>query len=233
MCLEGQSIKLEIIKHGKIFKMKKSLPDVTLLAYTSHEVKETIWSLNKCQEKLNFAEIKLLTHEMPVKLPSHIIWEYAPKINNINDFNKYMFLDLGKHINTSHMLYVQAHSWIVNPNLWTNEFLEFSYIGAPWKIVENSYMANDGTISRVGNGGFSLRDSRLLNLPKKMGWGLREEQGWLNEDGNICCYYRKEMLDNGIKYAPLEVACKFSYENTIPENIGIKPFGFHRNMCPW
>jgi hypothetical protein len=41
------------------------------------------------------------------------------------------------------------------------------------------------------------------------------------------------MLDNGIKYAPLDVACKFSYENTIPENIGIKPFGFHRNMPPW
>jgi len=66
-----------------------------------------------------------------------------------------------------------------------------------------------------------------------MGWEVREEQGWKNEDGNICCYYRKEMLENGIKYAPLEVAVKFSYENTIPENVGVTPFGFHRYTPPW
>jgi hypothetical protein len=38
------------------------------------------------------------------------------------------------------------------------------------------------------------------------------------------------MLENGIKYAPIEVAAKFSYENDVPENMHIKEFfGFHRN----
>ena len=138
-------------------------------------------------------------------------------------------IELGKHIETNYVLTIQYHGFVKNPTRWTNEFLEFSYIGAPWPIVSNAYMANDGTNVRVGNGGFSLRDSNVLNLPKKMGWHLREEQGWKNEDGQICYYWRKEMLENGIKYAPVEVAAKFSYENPVPENLGIKTFGFHRN----
>ena len=131
------------------------------------------------------------------------------------------------------MLYVQAHAWILHPDLWDDNWLQYDYCGAPWPIVENSYITNNGERARVGNGGFSLRSKKLLDLPKKMNWGLREEQGWANEDGNIVCYYCKEMLENGIKYAPLDVACKFAYENTVPENIGIKTFGFHRRMPPW
>jgi len=38
------------------------------------------------------------------------------------------------------------------------------------------------------------------------------------------------MLENGIKYAPIEVAAKFSYENDVPENKDIKDFfGFHKH----
>ena len=213
--------------------MKKYLKDVTLLAYSSHEVPQTILSLQKCTEGLDFAEIKLLSHEKPDDLPENILYEFAPEINDINDFNQYMFLELGKHVNTSHVLYVQAHAWILHPELWDNEWLQYDYIGASWNIIPNTYIANNGEIARNGNGGFSLRSKHLLDLPKKMGWYLREEQGWKNEDGQICCYWRKEMLENGVKYAPVEVATRFAYENTVPENIGITPFGYHRNLPPW
>jgi len=213
--------------------MKKSLSDITLIAYSSNDVAENIQGLLKCTEYFDFGAVKILSHKQPDYLPEGITYERARGIKDINDFNEYMFLNLGDHVQTSHCLYVQHHAYIINPEIWTNDFLEYSYIGAPWPIVENAYIANNGERARQGNGGFSLRSKILLDLPKKMGWELREEQGWKNEDGNICCYYRKEMLENGIKYAPLDIACKFSYENTIPENVGIKPFGFHRNMPPW
>ena len=142
-----------------------------------------------------------------------------------------MFLELGSYIQTSYCLYIQDHAKILDYTLWNDEWLQYSYIGAPWAIVPNAYMANDGTRSRVGNGGFSLRKSDVMNIPKENHWYLREEQGWKNEDGQICCYWRKEMLENGIRYAPIEVAAKFSYESPVKENNygKIKTFGFHRN----
>ena len=135
---------------------------------------------------------------------------------------------------TEFCLVVQNDSAVVRPNLWTDEFLEYSYIGAPWPIREGSFHANDGTISRVGNGGFSLRKMDLMTLPHKMGWELRQEQSYFHEDGNICCYWKKEMLKNGIKYAPIELAARFSFETMCEENYGVLPWGFHKHIqiCP-
>jgi hypothetical protein len=212
--------------------MKKQLPDVTLIAYTSSDLESTILSLSYCARDFDFGAIKIISHEEPAHTYKGITYEKGDKINGINDFNRYMFLELGKHVETSHCLYIQHHAFIINPELWNDNWLQYDYIGAPWEVIPNIYIANNGETVRVGNGGFSLRSKKLLDLPKKMGWDLRQEQGWYNEDGNICCYYRKEMLENGIKYAPIEIASVFSFENFVPENIGLDYFGFHRNFPP-
>jgi len=213
--------------------LKKYLKDVTLLAYDTRpeNADNVIWSLQKCREGLYFYQVKFISNIMPDNLPDGIVWEYAPHIYEINDFNRYMFLEMGSHVDSSHMLYVHDHSWVLHPEIFQDSWLEYDYCGAPWPIVKNTYIANNGEIVRVGNGGFSIRSSYLMSLPKKLGWDLREEQGWKNEDGNIVCYWRKEMLENGIKYAPVEVAAKFSYENPIEENNygNMKTFGFHKN----
>jgi hypothetical protein len=193
----------------------------------------TILALQKSCKDLDFYQVKLICDKKPDNLPENIIWEYAPHIDTIDDFNYYMFLELGEHVDSSHMLFVHDHAFVLNGHLWDDSWLQWDYIGAGWPIVENAYIANNGERARQGNGGFSLRSSLILNLPKEKGWYLREEQNWKNEDGQCCVYWRKEMLENGIKYAPIEVASRFAFENVIPENVGIKPFGFHRNLPPW
>jgi len=214
--------------------LKKYLKDVTLLAYDTRpdKIEGTIWALQKCCEGLDFYEVKLLTDIMPDNLPENIKLEYAPHINHINDFNLYMFLELGKHIDSSHCLYVQDHGFVISPQIWRDEWLEYDYIGAGWNWMPDAYVCHEtGEHVRQGNGGFSLRSSQILNLPKEKGWYLKEEQGWKNEDGQVCVYWRKDMLKNGIKYAPIEVASVFSYEKDTPENMNIKEFfGYHRNM---
>ena len=210
-----------------------NLPDVTLLAISSVRIPGTIQSLELCSSKLKFAKVKFISHLKPDVLPDYIEFEQCPELKNIDDFNEYMFLEMGKHVSTSHCLIVQDHAYRLNSEKWNNAWLNYDYIGSPWRIVENSYIANDYTRSRVGNGGFSLRSKKLLELPKKTNWYLREEQGWKNEDGNICCYWKKEMLSQGIKYAPLELAIHFGFENVTEENKYVKPFGFHRNLPPW
>ena len=119
--------------------------------------------------------------------------------------------------------------------MWNNDWLQYDYIGAPFPISENAYWANNGERVRVGNGGFSLRSRKLLEMPLKNNWKLRQEQGFFNEDGNVCCYWRKEFLEEGIKYAPLELAVKFSFETPVQENdFGkTRTFGFHRNLPEW
>lgn len=209
--------------------MKIDIPDVTLIAVSSINIPETIKALQKSCEEIDFGAVKLISHERTGSLPKEIKFEKCSKINNIMDFNHLAFSDLGKYIQTSHALLVQNHAYIINPTCWDNDWLQYDYIGAPWQWQKNSYISNTGDHVRVGNGGFSLRSKKLLELPKKLGLPLKQEQGFWNEDGNICCYYRREFLEAGIKYAPVEVAAKFSFENEVPENKGIKTLGFHRN----
>jgi len=212
--------------------MKIQLPDVTLIAYSCIKIPETIWAIQKSCKNINFGSVKLISDKKPDNLPDFITWEFAPTINHIDNFNEYFFRKLYKHVDTEYCLTIQYHAWIATSSLWTNEFLNYDYCGAPWKIIDGAYMANDGTRSRVGNGGLSMRSKRLLSLPEQKGWNLRSEQGWKNEDGNICCYYKKEFLEEGIKYAPVELAAQFSYENPVPENQGVPSFGFHKFMNP-
>ena len=211
---------------------KIEVPDVTLVAVDcTNRIEETIKALQICAKKINFGNAVLLRHEKPKNLPSFIIYKKIAKIKNIDEYNFFMFLELYKYFNTTHCLTIQDHALIINPELWDNNWLKWDWIGAPWEIRENSYIANNGERIRQGNGGFSLRSKKICSLPSKMGWELREERGFYNEDGNFTVYWRKEMLKQGIKYAPLEVAAKFSYENPVGENNfgNTKTFGFHRN----
>jgi hypothetical protein len=208
------------------------IKEVTLVAVSSIMVPETIDALKISAQSIHFGDIKFISHEKTKNLPSWINFGYCPKINNIMDYNKYIFKDLTDQIETSHCLLIQYHGYVINYFLWNDFWLDYDYIGAPWPVVSNSYITDKGERVRVGNGGFSLRSKKLLDLPKKMNWDLEQRRGFYNEDGNLTVYRRKEMVDLGIKYAPVEVAAKFSYENPVPENKGIIPFGFHRNIPP-
>lgn len=206
----------------------RQVKNVTLMAISSIEINETINSLIKCSEKLEFDSVKLVSHEKPNNLPSFIEYDYFPRINNIMDFNNFCWKDLHKFFDTSHVLTVQSHAWILRPELWEDSWLDFDWIGAPWKYCNDSYITHYGEHVRQGNGGFTLRSKKISEMPTKYNLPLNHERGFYNEDGNFCVYYRKIFLDLGIKYAPVEVAAKFSYEQSIPENENVLPFGFHK-----
>jgi hypothetical protein len=204
------------------------LPFVTLVAVSSIKILETIRTLDESTSKVRFGNVKLITDE-DIKHPS-IEVVHCDKLDSIDKYNEFIFLNLWKHIDTEFALIQQYDSFVLWPEVWDDKWTDFDYLGSPWKVTPGAYEANDGTISRVGNGGFSLRHKRILQTPSKLGWSLRSEQGFSSEDGNLCCYYKKELLEQGVKYAPVETAAHFSFENYCPENLGIlKTFGFHKN----
>lgn len=208
-----------------------NLPNVTLLALSSIEIPATIKALEKSCEGINFGAVKLISHRKPDDLPKNIQFKYCNEIKSIDEFNILVFKYLGQYVQTSHCLMVQYHGYVINPLVWDNDWLNYDYCGALWPLKEDAYIAwGSREHVRIGNGGFSLRSKKLLDIPLKHDLPLLQEQGWYNEDGNLNCYYREVMLALGIEYTPIEIAAKFSYENPIPENQNIdKFFGFHRN----
>jgi hypothetical protein len=212
---------------------KINLPDVTLLAVSSIEIPATIQALQISSEKINFARIVLVSDVKPDNLPENIEYAYYPKITCSHDFDVFAIEHLGEYFDTSHVLIVQYHGFVIHPELWDNDFLLYDFIGAPWEARKEFISASTGELVRSGNGGFSLRSKKLYNVIEELGLKCVYDRGYSNDDGLISSFFRKDLLDNGIKYPSVDVAAKFSFENPVPENIGVISFGFHRYIAPW
>ena len=140
-----------------------------------------------------------------------------------------MVYKLSEYIHTDFALIIQSDGYVINPDSWRDEFLEYDYIGAPFKLPTDNFSYRDiyGKIFRVGNGGFSLRSKKLIELANKLNLEWKPFHGFYNEDGFICAMNRHIYEENGCKFAPLHVAKYFSHESDIPENQGLSTFGFH------
>lgn len=225
------------------------LSRITLVAIDNTcRIEKTIKAIYTCIEQANFGSVKLITssnyiqkYKEELSSDGIIIEEMRYPITDINLYSKYILYELYKHVDNEFCLVVQDHAFIVNPDAWTDEFFNYDYIGAPWPYMENSYITPFNEHIRVGNGGFSLRSKKLLEVPNKVEIPFDCTSGDFYkhfnannfaEDGNICVHNRHLFLKQGCKFAPLEVAVKFSYETSIPENKNIIPFGFHSNLPP-
>jgi hypothetical protein len=115
-------------------------------------------------------------------------------------------------VRTSHVLVTQWDGFVVEPWAWTNTFLAYDYVGAPWPEQPEA--------RAVGNGGFSLRSRRLLAA----GMDLRIDDEH-PEDIALCRTYRTLLeREHGVTFAPLALAKRFAYENDDSQGAS---FGFH------
>jgi|TARA_R110002126_G_scaffold280936_1_gene428549 hypothetical protein len=205
------------------------LENVTLVSMTSIHVESTINALLKSCIGVEYGDVKLISHVKPKDLPDNINFGMVSKMDTVNDYSYNMIYHLGDHIDTDFALIIQDDGYVVNPESWMDEFLEYDYIGAPFVLPKDNFSYRDinGVIFRVGNGGFSLRSKKLINLAKKLELEWKPFHGYYNEDGFICAMNRHIYENNGCKFAPLDIAKYFSHEAKIPEIKGITPFGFH------
>ncbi len=139
-------------------------------------------------------------------------------ITSLEEYSRFCIEKLVDYIESDFLLTVHSDGFIINPQLWNDEFLQYDYIGAPWPPD-----APWCTRNRVGNGGFSLRSKKFMEIASKLGQFYRHEDILLT---NICY---DTFIEAGCKYAPVEVAMRFSLEAKIPEceyNLD-NCFGFH------
>lgn len=200
------------------------LPTVTLAALSSIRMYATVQALKYSMQKIKFGDCIFISHRKPFYLPKNIRFEYTTKMKTIEDFNYKMLYELHKYVKTDFVLLVHFDGYVVNPEKFRPEFLDYDYIGSPWP--DGRFKDIYGNVIRVGNG-VSFRSKKLLELPQKLNIPFEFEE--INpEDLFLCTRYRHLLLENGIKYAPLEVAKYFGRELMIPEIEGIEPFVFHK-----
>lgn len=198
--------------------MKLQLPNVTLIALTSLDFEGHKRALDKSCEGIDWGGVKL-------------IWDES--IKDINEWNRKIVYDLHRYVDTDFAMLIHADGYVVRPEGWRPEFLDYDYIGAPWPLPTDSYSYRtpDGEIIRVGNS-VSLRSKKLMWLPSRLNLPWDVYYGNTNEDGFLACHKRRSLEMNGCKFAPLEVAKYFSKEHDIPENKGIETFAFHQvDVC--
>jgi hypothetical protein len=207
------------------------LHNVTLIALTSVRIPETIKALEYSCKEIEFGSVKIASDIKPDHLPDYIQHEYTEKSSNIDEWNYNIIYNLPKHIDTEFCILIHDNGFIINPDSWKDEFLNYDYIGAPWPIPKDNFSYRDieGNIIRQGNS-VSLRSKKLLDIPNKLNLEWKTFHGYTNEDGFICVNYRHKYLDEGCKFAEIDVAKYFSHETMIPEIQGIKPFAFHNYL---
>jgi hypothetical protein len=216
------------------------LENVTLVSVASIGFEKTINAFEKSMEAISFGEAKFISPVKPENLPQAVKWEDSGPLRlrapGIDDYSKFFIYDLWQHIDTEFCLVIQGDGYVINPHLWTKEFLDFDYIGAPWPISRRAYIDPFGKNQRVGNGGFSLRSRHLLTTPQRIEIPFDVNSsdfynhfgaGSLAEDGNICVHNKHLYVQDGNRFAPVELAVKFSQERRVPEAKGIMSFGFH------
>lgn len=180
-----------------------SLPNVTLICVDTKPERVQV-PLKECTKCIEFGAVKVISDV---------------QIKSKEEYSRFCVQELYKHVDTEFMLIFQWDGYVKNWKAWDWNFLNYDYIGATWWYKENN----------VGNGGFSLRSKKLMQIVAQDPF-IRQLHP---EDDVICRKYRNFLeVKHGIKFAPEEVAKRFSIEGyRQAKSNWTDEFGFHGMMA--
>lgn len=206
--------------------MKKlQLPDVTLVMVETREHALAKMAVEDCLAVAEFGDVLIVT-DQPKQFAELYNAGLPPRFKVVEDWptklgwSQSWWYDVPPLLQTAYTLNIQWDSWICDPTQWTNEFLQYDYLGAPW-------WHKDG--KNVGNGGFSLVSTRL----KRYLYDNQRQYPCVValDDDLLCRKYRPALEDRGFAWAPESLAHKFAFECCRPSPTS-KHFGFHA-MFNW
>jgi hypothetical protein len=206
--------------------VKPQLPDVTLLVVDTvcHEL--AALAVKDALDRACFGGVVIHTDDVaPFRRilgsadarsdDDLIYFRKIERFASVDAAMTHLWYDAPAPIRTSHALIMQWDAGIVDAGLWSDAFLEYDYIGAPWGWHGDAY--------EIGNGGFSLRSRRLMDYIAEH----RDEFPLGHpEDDVLCRRYRPELERSGFRWAPIDVALRFSFERTGFSGLGAH-FGYH------
>lgn len=193
---------------GKV--TRTSLPQVTLVVVDCVDYQRARRAFDHCLFYCDFGAAKLLTHfesDDP-----HVV-KIEP-IRSIDAYSHFMVKELHRYVDTEFVLVAQWDGFVWQHRMWDPAFLDYDYIGAPWPahLTRGEQHRNH----RVGNGGFSLRSRKLQQF-------LAEDprvEVTDNEDVVICQFLRPLLEQAGFRFAPVDLAARFSCEGRLQRAFG-------------
>jgi hypothetical protein len=193
-------------------KSKINLRNVTLCAVDCLNPILASRALEHSKKHCLFGETILLT-DRHIDTNSRLV--PISTISTREDHSAFILRELVKYVSTPWVLIVQWDGFVLDGAAWTEDFFDYDYIGASWPHHR------DGMT--VGNGGFSLRSTRLLRV---LATDPRfEPDPAFGEDHLICRTFRPVLeAEYGIRFAPDSIADRFSFERSVPTG---PTFGFH------
>ncbi len=205
------------------------LPDVTLIC-VDDDMKRGMYAMKECAKDVLFGNARIITSERvsgfterPIVYDIGSQYAYAhiiPPLLSKRAYSEFIMHEVYKYCDTTHMLIVQHDGYVKNWKAWNKDWLKYDYIGAPWLWYADNM--------QVGNGGFSLRSKRLMELCSTL--PLKTDRFDNNnhaEDHSICRIYRRHLESKGMKFAPVEEARKFSIEGYRADPVYRGQFGYH------
>lgn len=191
--------------------MKVKITDVCLVAIDCYKYAQAIASLRNCMDKCEFDRVVFLT-DIDIEEEGIEIVK-IPRISSKEGYSAFVLKQLWKHFDQKHCLIVQWDGSIINGEVWDDGFKEFDLVGAKWLYPDSEY--------NCGNGGFTLRSRKLMKIT-----GSDDNIDILHPcDEVLGRLYRKYLEKNyDIKFAPIDVCDKFSFELNAPTQ---KTFGSH------
>jgi hypothetical protein len=210
--------------------MSTSLLDLSAITLLCVETRDPVlahFAIQKCTKQARFGKVVLITdlaklsdrpddqasnpaEDQKVTRLQSIEYIQAPPIKTTKDYSDLLLTGLRQYVSGTHVLIIQWDSFILHPELWTNDFLQYDYIGAVWPHHPDT---------PVGNGGFSLRSVKLLEA-------LESPAITKHHPEDFCiCVDNKALLEKefGIRFAPAQVAEQFAVERSDWH----PAFGFH------
>lgn len=209
------------------------LPDVTLICVDCIDVDRAVNVMEKSMSGIEYGSVKLLTSKQEgiKNIPKGFPHEIIPHLSSLTAYSVFMLTSLYKYIDTKNALVIQHDGYVINPESWEDEFLEYDYI-AP--LFDDHDM--------MGCGGFTMRTRSLMGevanyVPE---WdGTQEDADAIQngasagfyEDGLIAIKFRERLEAKGFKFAPIDIASRFGQARN-NKHYYSKPFGFHRGFIP-
>jgi hypothetical protein len=186
-----------------------NLPSVTAVIIDTKNHIGATRAIRQTLKHITPARMVFIT-DADFSIPNVEVVKIAP-IQSKREYSEFVMKKLNQYFDTEHVLLFQHDGYVLDGEAWSDEFLKYDYVGAPWIYDERN----------VGNGGFSLRSKRLHTA--------LADDPWIDvlhpEDQSICIVYRYYLEEKyGIEFAPADVAQKFAFESVAPP---CPTFGFH------
>lgn len=188
---------------------KIDLSNLALIVVGSTRIEETKKAIYYCQSQCSFGITLYLTeiknHDISNSIQyiaiDSILSKFLYQIFIIKDFPRIVLPYLNSNI--THALMINWDGFVVNPQSWNKDFLNYDYIGAPWPWIKNM----------CGNGGFCLKSKKFLECQYIM---LDRNQNinveHIPEDIFLSINYRENFENMKCLYSDASVGYKFSTE---------------------